>query len=477
LKEQAALLELAQDAIFVRDFKANGIIFWNGGAAELYGWKAVEACGHSSHELFNTVFPQPLAAIEAELDQNGKWAGELIHTRSDGSIITVASRWALQRDDRGEPVAVMEINRDITLQKSAAAALHNVHNRLNLALGGGRIGTWEWDVRGDVLSCDDRLAALFGLTSGARIADLDYFASLVHSDDRGHVRAQLARGLETGSFDAEFRVPWPDGSVRVIVSHGETSSEAGNAVKLTGVSWDVTERKSFEAELQSRAAEMERFTYTVSHDLKSPVITIKSYVAMIDQDLAAGNLDRARSDLQRVVKAADKMNQLLEELLALSRVGRVENKPEKVAFASLVGEALELVAGGIKNRHVRVEVARDLPSVTVDRRRMVEVLQNLIDNASKFMGNQTEPEIRIGASNDGMETRFFVKDNGVGVEPRHHDRIFGLFDKLDPKSGGSGAGLAIVKRIVETHEGRIWVESLGNGGGSTFWFTLNEGEQ
>jgi signal transduction histidine kinase len=108
---------------------------------------------------------------------------------------------------------------------------------------------------------------------------------------------------------------------------------------------------------------------------------------------------------------------------------------------------------------------------------MVEVLQNLIDNASKFMGNQTEPEIRIGASNDGMETRFFVKDNGVGVEPRHHDRIFGLFDKLDPKSGGSGAGLAIVKRIVETHEGRIWVESLGNGGGSTFWFTLNEGEQ
>ena len=477
LKEQAALLELAHDAIFVREFKANGIIFWNGGAAELYGWKAEEARGHSSHELLQTVFPQPLAVIEAELDRNGKWEGELIHTRRDGSVITVASRWALQRGDRGVPVAVLEINRDITLQKSVASALHDVHNRLNLALSGGRIGTWTWDVREDALSCDDRLAALFGLTSGARVADVAYFASLVHSDDREYVRARLELGLETGSYDAEFRVPWPDGTVRIIASRGETSIDAGKAVRLTGVSWDVTERKCFEAELQSRAAEMERFTYTVSHDLKSPLITIKSYVAMIDRDIAAGNMDRARSDLHRVAKAADKMDQLLEELLALSRVGRVENASETAAFGSLVEEALESVAGGINDRHVHVEVDRDLPSVTVDRRRIVEVLQNLIDNASKFMGSQTEPEIRIGASRVGAETHFFVKDNGAGVEARHHERIFGLFDKLDPKSGGSGAGLAIVKRIVETHGGRIWIESPGNGGGSTFWFTLNEGKQ
>ncbi len=239
---------------------------------------------------------------------------------------------------------------------------------------------------------------------------------------------------------------------------------------------DITERKRITAELQSKAAEMERFTYTVSHDLKSPLITIKSYVAMIDRDLADGGIDRARSDLQRVDKAADKMNQLLEELLALSRVGRVENAPETVLFGSLVEEALELVAGGVNERHVRVEVARDLPTVNVDRPRMVEVLQNLIDNASKFMGGQTNPEIRIGASNEGKETRFFVKDNGVGVEAKHHARIFGLFDKLDPKSGGSGAGLAIVKRIIEMHGGRIWIESQGNGSGSTFWFSL-EGKQ
>jgi signal transduction histidine kinase len=217
---------------------------------------------------------------------------------------------------------------------------------------------------------------------------------------------------------------------------------------------------------------MERFTYTVSHDLKSPIITIKSYVSMIDHDLAAGDVDRGRADLERVGRAAEKMHKLLEELLALSRIGRVENTPERVAFGSLIEEALELVAGRIHQMKVRVDVARDLPFVTVDRRRIVEVLQNLIDNASKFMGGQTEPEIRIGATYERTETRFFVKDNGIGVEPRHQEKVFGLFDKLNPKSEGSGAGLAIVKRIIEMHAGRIWIESPGSGGGATFWFTL-----
>jgi light-regulated signal transduction histidine kinase (bacteriophytochrome) len=211
---------------------------------------------------------------------------------------------------------------------------------------------------------------------------------------------------------------------------------------------DITERKRYEGELQSKSAEMERFTYTVSHDLKSPLITIKSYISMIDQELEGGNTDLIRADLQRVSKAADRMKILLDEVLALSRVGRVENTRQTVTLASLVEEALELNAGRIQQGNVRVEVAPDLPSVTVDRARIVEVLQNLIDNATKFMGDQAAPEISIGTSNGGAETRFFVKDNGVGLEPKYHQRIFGLFDKLNPKSEGSGAGLAIVKRII-----------------------------
>jgi len=204
---------------------------------------------------------------------------------------------------------------------------------------------------------------------------------------------------------------------------------------------------------------------------------------MIDRDLAAGNFERARPDLQRVARATDKMHGLLEEVLKLSRVGRLEMTPERVSFGSLAREALELVGGRINEKHIRVEIAPDLPFVTVDRNRMIEVLQNLLDNAAKFIGGQAEPEIWIGADGAGDatglaggRTRFFVKDNGCGVEPKYHEKIFGLFDKLDAKSEGSGAGLAIVRRIIEMHGGRIWVESKGKGSGSTFWFTLNDGQ-
>ena len=262
-----------------------------------------------------------------------------------------------------------------------------------------------------------------------------------------------------------------DGS-EIAVEIGLNPISAGDGQFVLASIIDITERTRVNAELQAKAAELERFTYTVSHDLKSPLITIKSYIGMIHQDLAAGNIERVRSDLERVARAADKMNQLLEELLKLSRVGRVESTPEKISFASLVEEALELVAGRIQAGHIRIEVEKDLPVVTVDRRRVVEVLQNLIDNAAKFMDGQAKPEILIGAVHEGMDYRFFVKDNGAGVEARYHERIFGLFDKLNPKSEGSGAGLAIVKRTVGIHGGKVWIESGGNGLGSTFWFTM-----
>jgi PAS domain S-box-containing protein len=263
-------------------------------------------------------------------------------------------------------------------------------------------------------------------------------------------------------FPAEIRlsqVPTPDGML------------VAAAIR------DVTERKRFEAELQSKNAEMERFTYTVSHDLKSPLITIKSFVAMIEQDLASGNQELVHADLGRIARATDKMNRLLDEVLALSRMGRVVNAPENVAFGSVVAEALELVAGRIEKRGIQVEVDQHLPDVMVDRRRMVEVMQNLIDNSAKYMGAQTQPRIAIGVCRDGAEgrkgARFFVRDNGLGIEEKYHARIFGLFDKLNPASEGSGVGLALVKRIVEMHGGKIWVDSTGAGGGSTFWFTLS----
>src|SRR5262249_49695949 len=156
---------------------------------------------------------------------------------------------------------------------------------------------------------------------------------------------------------------------------------------------------------------------------------------------------------------------LLNELLELSRVGRVINISEYISFEDIAREAVELAHGQLQSAKVIVKIQPQMPTVYGDRRRLVEVIQNIVDNATKFMGPQPDPCIEIGQEGE-MEGKpiFFIKDNGIGIEPEHLDRIFGLFNKLDANSEGTGIGLTIVKRIIEVHDGRIWVESeVGKG--------------
>jgi len=148
------------------------------------------------------------------------------------------------------------------------------------------------------------------------------------------------------------------------------------------------------------------------------------------------------------------------------------NPPTIAPFSQIVDEALALTRGRLMTGNIKVEVGTDLPNVEGDQPRLVEVLQNLVDNATKFIGDQPNPRIEIGVHKENGENIFFVSDNGSGIEKKFHEKVFGLFDKLDPQSEGTGVGLALVKRIVEVHGGRIWVESEGEGKGSTFYFTL-----
>jgi signal transduction histidine kinase len=232
------------------------------------------------------------------------------------------------------------------------------------------------------------------------------------------------------------------------------------------------ELQTLSNQLEQENAELERFAYTVSHDLKSPLITIRGFLGFLRKDVHTSNSSRMESDIQRISEATDKMDRLLKELLELSRIGRIINPPEEISFRDLVTDSLELVQGRIMEREIEVHVEDQLPNIYGDHQRLVEVLQNLIDNAAKYMGDQSSPRIEIGNRNKANETIFFVRDNGIGIEPQYQTKIFGLFEKLDPSTEGTGIGLALVKRILEVHNGKIWVESEGLGKGSTFCFTV-----
>ncbi|MBK7859832.1 MAG: PAS domain S-box protein [Archangiaceae bacterium] len=248
---------------------------------------------------------------------------------------------------------------------------------------------------------------------------------------------------------------------------------------FTAIMRDVSQRKELErtrdATLRSLVAkneELERFTYTVSHDLKSPLVTIRGFLGLLERAAVAGDLVKVKADVERIDAAADKMRQLLDELLELSRIGRVAGPIVEVPLSRLAAEVLETLAGPVAAAKATVEIVPDLPAVRGDRLRLRQLLQNLLENALKFSAGQATPRIRIGAERKGAEVVAWVQDNGAGIDPRYHEKVFGLFEKLDRKTPGTGVGLALVRRIAEVHEGRAWVESEGPGRGSRFCFAL-----
>jgi len=248
------------------------------------------------------------------------------------------------------------------------------------------------------------------------------------------------------------------------------ADQISNAIKNARL---FTERANLIKELEGRNAELEQFTYTVSHDLKAPLVTIRGFLGYLREDAGSENMERFDKDLKRIENAASKMQTLLSDLLELSRVGYVINTTEDIPFEQIVHEALELVIGPSDEARVKVDIHKGLPIIHGDHPRLVEVMQNLISNAIKFMGGQPMPHIGIGQREYDNEGRpvLFVSDNGIGIEPQYHERIFGLFNRLDPSVNGTGIGLTLVRRIIEVHGGRIWVESEP-GKGATFLFTL-----
>lgn len=403
----------------------------------------------------------------AGLPQSFEW----IHARGDGSLFN--AEVSLNRLELRGQVVIQAIVRDITARKQAEAARHDAEQLYRTLVNTSPDGICVLDMTGRILYSSPKALELFYGSSETPPPNPNAL-DLVGEQDRPRATELLRRALDEKSpINERLIIRRRDGHEFVAELNGRLLRDGLNAPwGMLIVFRDVTDRQRQEDELKNKNTELERFTYTVSHDLRSPLITIKGFAGSLLSDAAAGRTDRLSADLKRIVLAADKMSDLLNGLLELSRVGRIINPPMTVSMSRLAQDVIELLAGSITQRQAKVTVQPDLPVAFGDPQRLQEVVQNLVENALKFSVPDRVPEIEIGFKTVGDQTAYFVRDQGHGIDPRYQETIFGLFNKLNPRTDGAGIGLALARRIIEFHGGAIWVESAGIGQGATFYFTL-----
>jgi signal transduction histidine kinase len=224
-----------------------------------------------------------------------------------------------------------------------------------------------------------------------------------------------------------------------------------------------------ENDVKLRTEELEAVIYTISHDLKSPVVSMQGMASILLEDHSDHLDDKGKHYARRVIENANYMEQMILDLLALSRVGRAQNTPEPIDIRPALEKVIDIHRERFAQKGIEIVVHPPLPEFYFDRTQITEIFQNLMTNAAKFMGDQPRPRIEIGGRETGDGVEFYVKDNGIGIDPEYHDRIFGVFQRLkEVKVEGTGVGLSIVKKIVDLAQGKIWIESR-KGEGATFF--------
>jgi PAS domain S-box-containing protein len=325
--------------------------------------------------------------------------------------------------------------------------------------------------RGKFGECNLAIAKMYGYSSREEMLEAPYY--LENKGYEASLKANLEfyrQGYKTDDYETEEYTP--NGEKAYFLNNAVGIIRDGYFLSIWGTQRDITPLKKAIAELEKRNAELERFTYTLWHELKSPLVTIRGFLGYLENSIKSQKWDRVQSDLSRISQAADKMNLMIVNLLDVLRAGHVLNISEPVTFHEIIQKAIEPLRKNMNEEQIRLEIESEFPLVHGDRERLTEVVEALVENAIKYMGDQPDPQINIGLRTKGDEQIFFVSDNGMGIDPEYHERVFNIFEKLNPQSEGTGIGLALVRRIIETHGGRIWVESEGLGKGTTFCFTL-----
>jgi PAS domain S-box-containing protein len=358
--------------------------------------------------------------------------------------------------------------------------------RLQNILMGTNVGTWEWNVQTGETVFNERWAEIVGYTlAELQPVSIDTWLKFAHPDDLkvSGERLEAHFSGQIGYYECESRMRHKEGHWVWVLDRGRVSTwtAEGKPLWMAGTHWDITERKQAEHTLQKQSdaltrsnADLEQFAYAVSHDLRQPLRMVNSYVQMLERCLADTLDDDTRGMMHFAVDGAKRMDQMLVSLLEYSRVGRKGEPLAPMASWAGVDEALRFLAPVIHEAHATVRVSGDWPEVLASRDEFTRLWQNLIGNAVKYRAPDRAPEIDLTVTPDADGWCFCVADNGIGIAPAQFDRLFKVFQRLVTREQyeGTGIGLAVARKIVERHGGRIWVESAGAGQGCRFCFSL-----
>ena len=410
--------------------------------------------------------------------------------RPDGALRYILQTLSIDRDVAGRAVRVFGIMQDVTDVREAEEARLASEVRLAKIWEAGLFGMALWAADGTVVDANDRYLEMTGYSRSdleAGMLDWHELTPPEYAEDDARAMARLGtRGQDSDLYEKEyFR---KDGSrLPVLVAAAVIDDRAQTGLSLVV---DLSEQKAAQAGLQALTAELEErvrsrtaeleaanrelesFSYSVSHDLRAPLRHISGFAGLLEEQLGETADPETRHFLSAISRSVAEMGRLIDGLLRFSRAGRSEMHVEPVEMDRLVREALDLLEGQAGERNVEVRVGEVLPAAG-DVTLLRQVWANLLDNAFKYTRGRDPALVEVGSRDSGGETVYWVRDNGVGFDPRYAQRLFGVFERLHPADQfeGTGIGLANVQRIVVRHGGRCWAEAEVEAG-ATFFFAL-----